>query len=304
MYNTENRQIVQLIRQICQEQNIKLQEFSESWILKLTKDTKTTYVFGYRFESNSATTMAICNDKVATYMVLNDAGLPCIDHYFFMRNHQYKQKHILQQILPYLNQYKTIVVKNNNGTGGRLIYKVTNKRQLNQALSKILAHSKFIAVSPFYQLDKEYRAIVCNGKVELIYEKVIPCVIGNGVSTVKQLIHELPYKVKRQKNINLKYIPADGQAVKLNWKHNLSWGATANTDLDPSLKKQLTTLATSATKVLKANFVSVDMVLNNGEYKILEVNSGIMMEKFSSFTEENYQKAKQIYTKAILSCLK
>ncbi len=304
MYNTDNRQLVKIIREICQEQDIVLQEFSESWILKLTKDNKTTFIFGYRFENNSATTMAICNDKVATYMLLDNADIPCIEHFFFMRNKKYKLRHIYQQILPYLDQYKTIVVKNNNGTGGRLIYRVSTKKELKQALAKILAHSKFIAVSPFYTLQKEYRTIVCNGKVELIYEKVIPSIVGDGTSTIKQLVDNLPYKIKLNKKIKRSYVPKEQEVIALNWKHNLHWGATANIDVDKTTKQTLTALALSATKTLKAKFVSVDIVLHNDTYKVLELNSGIMMEKFATFTPENYQQAKAIYTKAVLSNLK
>jgi glutathione synthase/RimK-type ligase-like ATP-grasp enzyme len=304
MYNTENRQLVQIIREICQEQNISLQEFSESWILKLTKENKSTFVFGYRFENNSATTMAICNDKVATYMLLEDSNVPCIEHFFFMRNKKYKLKQIYQQILPLLEQHKIIVVKNNNGTGGRLIYKVSTKRTLIKALKKILVHSKFIAVSPFYKLDKEYRTIVCNGKVELIYEKIIPAVVGDGVHTIKELTNSLPYKIKLNKSVEKSYIPALQEVVQLNWKHNLHWGATANVDIDTSTQRTLTKLALVAAKTLKAKFVSVDIDLHNNTYKVLEVNSGIMMEKFATFNEDNYKKAKEIYTKAILTNLK
>ena len=304
MYSSENRQIVKLVREICKEQDIELKEYSDSWIQQLNKGKKVTYIYGYRFENNSATTMAICNDKVATYMLLDASNIPCIEHFFFMRYKKCDLKQLASQITPYLNKYRTIVSKNNNGTGGRLVYKVDSKRKLNFALKHILKYSKFVAVSPYYPIQREFRCIVCEDRVELIYEKVRPSVIGDGISTLKMLIDSLQYKPKIEKSINLNYVPKNGEVIVLNWKHNLFYGATANISLPNQIKQTLTSLALKSATVLKAKFVSVDIVNIDGNFKVLEVNSGIMMEKFSTFSQENYQKAKDIYTKAILSCLK
>jgi glutathione synthase/RimK-type ligase-like ATP-grasp enzyme len=50
---------------------------------------------------------------------------------------------------------------------------------------------------------------------------------------------------------------------------------------------------------LNANFCSVDIAEVNGKYKVVEVNGGVMMEKFSSQSIENYNIAKSIYASAI-----
>lgn len=303
MSYSEDRQLVKIIREICQENNIALKEFSESWIMQLEKDKKSTYIYGYKFENNSATTLSICNDKAATYQVLSNNGVDSVKHDFFMRYKHTKFSQLYSEMLQLLNKYKTIVVKNNTGSGGKLVFKVSNKLQLKQALKKLLKHTKFICVSPYVDIQKEYRCVMCDNNVELIYEKVRPSVTGNGKLTIKKLISELPYEIKPNKTIKLNYIPKKGEVITLNWKHNLYYGASAKLNLDNKTKTILTKIAKSTTKILKAKFVSVDIVLIGNTYKVLEVNSGIMMEKFSSFSHQTYDKAKQIYTKAILSLL-
>ncbi len=271
--------------------------------MQLEKNKKSTYIYGYKFENNSATTLSICNDKAATYQVLSNNGVASVEHNFFMRYKHTKFSELYTEMLKLLNAHKIIVLKNNTGSGGKLVYKVSNKIQLKQALKKLLKHTKFICVSPYVDIQKEYRCIMCDSNVELIYEKVRPSVTGNGKSSIKNLLNELPYKIKPSKTIKLNYVPKKGEVMTLNWKHNLYYGASAKLNLDNKTKTILTKIAKSATKILKAKFVSVDIVLLDNTYKVLEVNSGIMMEKFSTFSTQTYDKAKQIYTKAILSLL-
>jgi glutathione synthase/RimK-type ligase-like ATP-grasp enzyme len=51
--------------------------------------------------------------------------------------------------------------------------------------------------------------------------------------------------------------------------------------------------------VLSIQFASVDIIETNNEMRVLEVNSGIMMEKFIQAANENYAIAKKIYQQAI-----
>jgi hypothetical protein len=42
----------------------------------------------------------------------------------------------------------------------------------------------FIAVSPYVEYETEYRCILLNNKIELVYSKQRPFVVGDGKSTV------------------------------------------------------------------------------------------------------------------------
>ena len=51
---------------------------------------------------------------------------------------------------------------------------------------------------------------------------------------------------------------------------------------------------------LNLKFASIDVVKDKkGGYKVLEINSGVMMETFSKLNERNYNLAKHIYRTAI-----
>ena len=53
-----------------------------------------------------------------------------------------------------------------------------------------------------------------------------------------------------------------------------------------------------ALSLLGGRFASVDCVLTDGEYRVLEVNSGVMMDNFANSSKDNYNKAKEIYLSA------
>ena len=88
----------------------------------------------------------------------------------------------------------------------------------------------------------------------------------------------------------------------MSWQHNLSKGACAQI-LQPSplLKK----IAVKAAEVLGLSFCSVDIFeLENGSYKVLEINAGVTIEKFALQSKENYRITEQIYEKVICDLLR
>jgi glutathione synthase/RimK-type ligase-like ATP-grasp enzyme len=50
---------------------------------------------------------------------------------------------------------------------------------------------------------------------------------------------------------------------------------------------------------MNINFCSVDIVKVGGQYKILEINSGVMLEKFATQSPANYSVALKIYKQAL-----
>ncbi|MFI3128747.1 MAG: hypothetical protein R3Y18_01655 [Bacillota bacterium] len=87
------------------------------------------------------------------------------------------------------------------------------------------------------------------------------------------------------------------------WKHNLAHGAQPIV-CDISENPQLCELAEKTASVLNLDFCAVDIATCEDEYLVIEVNSGIMFERFSSVSKENYQTAKNIYKKALKHFLK
>jgi hypothetical protein len=162
-----------------------------------------------------------------------------------------------------------------------------------------------MAVSPFYEIEQEYRVILLNREVKLVYSKNIPMLIGDGSSKVRKLFlqsmqsHPQILLECEFDEVLMEKVLAPGERIPLTWKHNLGQGAAAQIINDKALLEKLSDLAVKAVEVVNANFASVDIIISGGKYLVLEINSGIMMENLASLNENNYQTAKNIYDQAI-----
>lgn len=308
--NMKNSQriMVKIIKEICAEKDILCESFSYDWILRLSKNDKTVHIYGYQFENNSATAQLICTDKCATSDLLLSRGIPVVEHKFFISPDDFQYIGVngnWQGMLDLLDQYKKLICKPNEGTGGIDVFLVSNPAELEASASRIFARYKSMAISPFYKVDQEYRVIVLNHDVKLVYSKNIPMLVGDGVSNIRQLFlqamqsHPQILLECEFDEILMQKILAPGESLPLTWKHNLGQGAAAEIITDKRLLEQLGKLALLAVDAVNVNFASVDIIDSNGDYRVLEINSGIMMEALAVVNDQNYQTAKHIYQHAL-----
>ena len=281
------RLFVKIIKEICTEGEIELESFSYDWIFHLSKNGKTAHIFGYQFGNNSATSQLICADKCATSDILLFNGVPTNINYVGVSGNW-------ERILKLFQTFGKVVCKTNEGSGGGSVYLVSTQFELERAAHKIFSHSRTMAVSPFYEIEKEFRAIVLDNKVMLIYSKNIPFVEGDGASTLRDLL--ISY-AQTHTDFPLNFDESDndldvlelGKKYYLNWKHNLGQGAYPEIIQDESLIVELTGI----------KFASVDIIKARDSLMVLEINSGVMMDYFSQISDANYQTAKTIYREAI-----
>lgn len=301
-----DRQLIKIIREICTERGITLESYSYDWILKLSRKETAMYIYGYQFPLNDSAAELICSDKAALSAVLAGCGIPSAEHIFFMSPsniHYTGGNGNWAKLTELLNRYGRLVCKKNNGSGGNGVYIVSGQAELERTAAEIFRSSRSMSVSPFYNIIHEYRVIMLDGIVRLIYKKILPHVIGDG----KHAVFELAYR-KYKSNISeleiaadLSAFPAAGERVNLGWKHNLGQGSEAVAVEDTAVIKQLSELAARAVEALKIKFASVDIIETPEERMILEINSGIMMENFALSCENNYKTAKMIYSEAVES---
>jgi glutathione synthase/RimK-type ligase-like ATP-grasp enzyme len=306
------RVMVKIIKEICAANDILCEGFSYDWILQLTKNDRTIHIYGYQFENNSATAQLICTDKCATSELLRSNNIPNVEHYFFITpsDMQYIGANgNWPKMLELLAKYGKMVCKPNDGTGGKEVYLVTNPAELEIAADRIFSLDHSIALSPYYEIDQEYRLILLDGKIKLAYSKNIPKITGDGKSTVSQLllqysqIHpEIQLECSETKETLAKVLISD-EKMPLTWKHNLGQGALPEFITDKSLFENLGNLAKQAASAVNVQFASVDIIQTGGKYLVLEINSGIMMENFAETNASNYALAKNIYQEAILTLL-
>lgn len=303
------RNFVKIITEICNEENIDFKSFSYDWIFQLYKNGIYNYIIGYQFGLNVASVHSICCDKSAASEIMSSLKIPNIEHYFFMS--PVNQKYIgdggsWDLLMKKLKEYGQLVCKSNEGSGGNLVFRVDNQYELENAVYKIFQKSRSMAVSPYYDISNEYRAIVLDGKIKFIYFKQRPYVIGDGIHSVKSLIFE--YLSKEDDNsFNVKLIDEDltrilkkGERFELNWKHNLGQGAKAIILQDQDIADKIKSIVSMVVDKVNIRFASIDVAECNNEYRILEINSGVMMENFSQQDDNSYKIAKEIYRDAVL----
>ncbi len=306
------RQFVRIMKEICAEEEIALEMFSYDWIMRLEKDGFFHYIFGYQFELNDCVVHSICCDKSAASEVMDALGIPHVAHYFFMspENQGYvKEDGNWKAISDLLKKHGRLVCKANDGSGGKQVYSVANQFELENAVFDIFQKSRSMAVAPYYEIRQEYRAIVLDGRIKLLYAKQRPFVIGDGVHKLGELILQSVSQGRIDGGI-LKEgmgfdcfdcVPDAEEICYLNWKHNLGQGAYAAVVEQDEERKKICHVIEQVTEKMNLKFASVDIVeCEDGLCRVLEINSGVMMESFSQQDDSAYVTAKEIYREAVL----
>ena len=300
----------QLILEICEEEGITCTPLSDYWAFHLKKQEKETYIYGYQFPLNSAVASSICSDKCTASEVMKLHHIPNVEHICCMSPITMEYASPLgnwNQIETMLQQYGTLVLKDNHGTGGDMVYLVKTKLEAEHASQIIFAKADSMAISPYYSVDNEYRVIILNGKAKLVYSKIRPHLIGDGNSTLLELYTKKikekeisPEALKYSRNADYNQILQKDEIYPLHWKHNLGQGATAEIVTDTALLETLCTLADRTANALQISFASIDIIKTKSSFLVLEVNSGVMMEYLSGESIEYRSIAKEIYKEAIL----
>jgi hypothetical protein len=158
-----------------------------------------------------------------------------------------------------VNWQEGVVVKPLMGTGGHGIGLYKNEEE-----AKVTIHSSGIeawAASPLQNVLREVRIILLDGKRLLSYQK-------------KPVIHN------------------DGLKV-----FNLSQGAAV---LPYEPDEEVQELARRAQKAISLRICAVDIFqLETGEWEILEVNSGLMMENYARSSEDNKRLTIELYRRVV-----
>ena len=301
----KSRQLPRLLREICKENGIEMHSFSGDWIFQLNRDGKTMFIIGYKFPNNDAALEQICDDKCALSDILAHNGIPCVPHVYFMRPDNTwfgGTEGAWEQMTALLHRYGTVVCKVNSGSGGTNVYKARNMRELEAAVTHIFSVSQSLAIAPYVPIQNEYRCIICDGEVRLVYRKQRPYVVGDGVRSAAELIAAKTFaRVETDEDLDLSVVPAPGEIFEISWKHNIGRGASPEVVTDPAVTGPLCAFASSVARKLNVRFASIDVVNDGEKLRVLEINSGVMMEGFAASSPENYATAKKLYTNAVLS---
>lgn len=223
----------ELIRQIGKEKNIEVKELSYGYVLKLSKGKDRRYIIGYKFDLNSHAVGSVTKDKYATYAILKEE-VPIVEHkIIFNPNTREEYQKINIEVMKYFKiSNQKVVVKPNTGHEGIGVYLCESEQELGKQIKQLFLKNDSIVLSPYYEIDTEYRTIYLDGECLLTYGKKIPKVVGDGIHNIQELIkmnHEIRVEKLSEENmkkIKLSDVPKLGEKIPILWKHNLSGGGS------------------------------------------------------------------------------
>ncbi len=317
----EQRVIVAALRAICRRRGIKLTGFSNDWIFCLQHEGRIAYLFGYDFGLNNAASRIICKDKSATSDLLGFHGVPRVEHRLFHGPQ-------LTGYVPMDGNWgamlewfevcgRDVVCKPNEGSGGKGVVRASTPAALEAAVLRIFSHSRSLCICPYLEIGLEYRAVMLDGEVELIYAKRRPALHADGGRTVRAMLFEHLVEAPEPQQViksmaempdgsyDFDRVPPQGEEIRLNWRHNLAQGSVPEL-LAPSDARYegIRDLATRAFRALDVTVASVDVVETPRGLQILEVNCGIMMERFARLHPAGAEMAERFYDKIVCRALR
>lgn len=247
------RIFVQAIRRYCADHGIAVDIRSGGWLIAMRRGQTRHFAFGYDIGVNSAIAHRLANDKSATAEALALEGVPCIPHHLFL-NPKLGESVVgapsRDAMLELLHDHpQGVVVKPNEGTSGRAVFKVTMEAELDQAVGEVFSMSTGLAISPYVAIENEVRVVLLDDVPLVVYSK--------------------------QRGSD--------------WRHNLDAGAKPELMEDGEIRAACTELAIEAARAIGIAFASIDVVRVDGEWKVLEINSGVMMEALGKLHPELVQ---------------
>lgn len=296
---------IEMVKEICEELNIKYTLLSKNWVIKLEKDNKIRYLTGNKFDLNGHALGNIMDDKYATYEILNDLDIPVCTHHIFYRHNNHNSFamgcHKKEDLLKIFHKYNNnVVIKPNRGSMGLGVYHITSEEDLFKKTSILFRNNYSISICPYYQIINEYRVIILDNQIKLMFKKIKPIVIGDGVSALKELL--IKFNKDYYEAISIPHIiPKKDEIYPYDFKFNLSRGSIAATDIKEPIKNEIASLAQTVSKRSRIRFASIDIIETiDNNLLVLEVNSGVTIDKVTKYIENGKKIAKEIYKEAII----
>ena len=156
---------------------------------------------------------------------------------------------------------------------------------------------------PYYEIKAEYRTIILDNEVKVLYGKKRPIVIGDDKSTKKELLLKFNENYFKKQNLDNSYneiLPKNTEFI-YNWQFNLSQGANIFLVKNEKISTKIENLALTISKKLGIRFCSIDIIETvDNNFLIMEANSGVMMDNFIELYPSGYDIAFKIYEEAVL----
>lgn len=211
-----------------------------------------------------------------------------------------------------------VIVKPNGGSQGVGVCKVFNKSEFYRAV-KTVFKSDYIVIVQSPVSGKDYRIVVLDDKVISAYERVPLSIVGNGKSTIKELLTlkqddffvskrdtqikvddpRIKEKLKRQGFTMNSILDKDAKVFLLD-NANLSTGGDS-IDVTDKIHPDFKKIAVNLTKDMGLRICGVDLMVEGdisqkpSKYWILEINAAPGLDHYAKKGKAQEQKVKDLY---------
>lgn len=317
-----------LIREICKELKIDFIEEPTrgKYGVLVFENGRKFFLKDVNLNLNCVSSMRVTKNKALTSYFLEKFGYSVPDYTMVYSNEKCKKYNLCDSLKKGIDYAHSIgfpiMVKLNDSSQGRGIYKVYTEKELETVSKSIFRNNNTFQIQKFYNYN-DFRIVILDDKVLSAYQRIPLHVIGDGTHTINQLL-EIKQNyfiecgrdtiIKKDDEIlenlnklgyNDETILPKGEKCVLRNISNLSAGGES-IDLSDKIHKDYKNLCISIAKDFNLTLCGIDIMCDDicksmNEYVILEINSspGLDNYVFSGLKQQKYVKA--LYREIVLS---
>lgn len=245
---------------------------------------------GNRTDRDSYIFPIVTDDKLVAKTIMEENGLSVPKAILLQKD--MSEEEINDLLAPVFNEALVVKPRNTNmGTGITVFKTPTSKEKLLTAIEYAFKYDKDVLIEE-YAKGMEYRFLVVDGKCLSVAHRRAASVVGNGKSTIKELIEEknkepwhaltgTPVKMEEPVEVYLKHqgytydsVLENQKRIFLRTNSNCSTGGES-IDMTEKMPEFFKRISEKAANVFNAKVSGVDIIiddLNLNNYYIIEIN--------------------------------
>lgn len=260
-------------------------------LVELSYNGKKEFVIeGNKTDRDSYIFPIITDDKFTSKQIMHEAGLNVPKAILLYKDMD--EDDIESIVSPFYNKCLVVKPRNTNyGTGITVFSKKATKKQILNAISYAFTFDSNVLIEEYVK-GMEYRFLVVDGKCLSVAHRRNASVVGDGISTIKELIdaknkepwHFLtsaPVKMDQPvveylklQGYDYETVIPNGKRVFLRSNSNCSTGGES-IDMTNIIPKKFKRIAEKASRAFDAKICGVDIIIDDLEkddYAIIEIN--------------------------------
>ena len=278
------------IYQAAKNRDIPVSRVGTGSILKLGYGKNTRTIQASLTDSTNCIAVDIVSDKQLTKRILMDNNIP-VPYGLVVQS--------LQEALEVVQKvgFPLVIKPLDSNQGKGVTVNIMSESQIHQAFLEANKHSKKVILERYIS-GKDYRVLVVGGRVCAVAERKPPKVIGDGISTISELVklenmnplrgedHEKSLTYIKLDDIAINYLKAQGlssdsileagRSIYLRQNGNISTGGTAR-NCTEEIHPKNAYYAKAAAEALGLDIAGIDFATEDISCPI-DINAGAIIE--------------------------